>query len=397
MFFCIISNILQIEINGPITPITSSYVKRAIKTANEKNYDFILMIINTPGGLESAMREIVKEILNSKVKVIAYVYPSGSRAASAGVFIVLASHITAMASSTNIGSASPVSLTGGMDSVMQKKVMNDANAFLKSILKTRNKPEFWSDSFVIYAKSYSSSQMKEFGLIDYLVDNVSDLLDSLDVKNKVIDKLDMSLREKILEKIADPNIAYFLLIIGLYGIIFELASPGWGISGTIGIIALLLALFALQVLSANLVGLLLIIIAFILFFAEIKLQTGGFLAIGGTISFLIGSLMLFDISNPQIRISIFSILTALILTLIFFFVIIAFAIKALRQKPQTGSESVIGKVGVAIEDFQKGEGRIMILGEIWFAQSNDIILKDDKVEVIGIEGLTLKVRKINSS
>jgi membrane-bound serine protease (ClpP class) len=121
------------------------------------------------------------------------------------------------------------------------------------------------------------------------------------------------------------------------------------------------------------------------------------LAIGGTISFLIGSLMLFDISNPQIRISIFSILTALILTLIFFFVIIAFAIKALRQKPQTGSESVIGKVGVAIEDFQKGEGRIMILGEIWFAQSNDIILKDDKVEVIGIEGLTLKVRKINSS
>jgi membrane-bound serine protease (ClpP class) len=239
--------------------------------------------------------------------------------------------------------------------------------------------------------------MKEFGLIDYLVDNVSDLLDSLNVKNKVIDKLDMSLREKILEKIADPNIAYFLLIIGLYGIIFELASPGWGISGTIGVIALLLALYALQVLSANLVGLLLIIIAFILFFAEIKLQTGGFLAIGGTISFLIGSLMLFDISNPQIRISIFSILTALILTLIFFFVIIAFAIKALRQKPQTGSESVIGKVGVAIEDFQKGEGRIMILGEIWFAQSNDIILKDDKVEVIGIEGLTLKVRKINSS
>ncbi|MEO0225216.1 MAG: nodulation protein NfeD, partial [candidate division WOR-3 bacterium] len=249
MLFCIISNILQIEINGPITPVTSSYVKRAIKIANEKNYDFILMIINTPGGLESAMREIVKEILNSKVKIIAYVYPSGSRAASAGVFIVLASHITAMASGTNIGSASPVSLTGGMDSVMQKKVMNDANAFLKSILKIRNKPEFWSDSFVIYAKSYSSSQMKEFGLIDYLVDNVNELLDSIGVKNKVIDKLDMSLREKILEKIADPNIAYFLLIIGLYGIIFELASPGWGISGTIGVIALLLSLFALQVLS----------------------------------------------------------------------------------------------------------------------------------------------------
>jgi len=355
------------------------------------------MIINTPGGLESAMREIVKEILNSKVKVIAYVYPSGSRAASAGVFIVLSSHITAMASGTNIGSASPVSLTGGMDSIMQKKVMNDANAFLKSILRTRNKPEFWSDSFVIYAKSYSSSQMKEFGLIDYLVDNVNELLDSISIKNKVIDKLNMSLREKILEKIADPNIAYFLLIIGLYGIIFELASPGWGISGTIGVIALLLSLFALQVLSANLVGLLLIIIAFILFFAEIKLQTGGFLAIGGTVSFLIGSLMLFDISNPQIRISIFSILTALLLTLIFFFVIIAFAIKALKQKPQTGSESIIGRVGVAIENFQKGEGRVMILGEIWFAQSNDNILKDDKVEVIGIEGLTLKVRKINSS
>ncbi len=395
MFLFLISSILRIDIEGPITPITSSYIKRAFKTANEKNYEYILMVINTPGGLESAMREIVKEILNSRIKVIAYVYPSGARAASAGVFIVLSAHITAMAKGTNMGSASPVSLTGGLDTVMQKKVMNDANAFLKSILKTRNKPEFWSDSFVIYAKSYSSDQLKNFGLIDYLVNDINSLLDSIGVKNKIIDKFEMTFREKILQKIADPNIAYFLLIIGLYGIIFELASPGWGISGTIGVISLLLALFALQVLSANLVGLLLIIIAFILFLAEVKLQSGGLLAIGGTISFIIGSLMLFDISNPQIRISIISIIIATILTLIFFFVIISFAIKALRRKPQTGTESLIGKMADAIEDFQNKEGRVMLLGEIWFAYSDDEIKKGDRVEVIALEGLRLKVRKTN--
>ncbi len=395
MFLLLTSSILRIDIDGPITPITSSYVKRAFKTANEKNYEYILIVINTPGGLESAMREIVKEILNSRIKVIAYVYPRGARAASAGVFIILSAHITAMANGTNMGSASPVSLTGGLDSIMQKKVMNDANAFLKSILKTRNKPEFWSDSFVIYAKSYSSEQLKSFGLIDYLIDDIGSLLDSVSIKNKIIDKFEMTFREKILEKIADPNIAYFLLIIGLYGIIFELASPGWGISGTIGVISLLLALFALQVLSANLVGLLLIIIAFILFFAEVKLQSGGLLAIGGTISFIIGSLMLFDISNPQIRVSLISIVIATGLTLIFFFVIISFAIKALRRKPETGTESLLGKIGTAIENFQNREGRVMLFGEIWFAYSEDDIKKGDKVEVIGIEGLTLNVRKTN--
>ncbi|MCX7947895.1 MAG: nodulation protein NfeD [candidate division WOR-3 bacterium] len=394
MLILLASSILRIDINGPITPITSNYVKRAIKVANEKNYNYLLIIINTPGGLESAMRDIVKEILNSKVKTIAFVYPSGSRAASAGVFITLSANITAMASGTNMGSASPVSLTGGMDTIMQKKVMNDANAFLRSILKARNKDELWADSFVLYAKSYSSTELKKFGLIDYIADDIDALLDSVGIKDKRIDNLDMTLREKILEKIADPNIAYFLLIIGLYGIIFELASPGWGISGTIGVISLLLALFALQVLSANLVGLLLIVIAFIMFFAEVKLQTGGLLGVGGTIAFIIGSLMLFDISNPQIRISIFSIITATILTLIFFFILVAFAIKALKQKPQTGSESLVGKIATAIEDFENMEGRVMLLGEIWFAQSNDNIKKGDKVQVLEIDGLTLKVKKL---
>jgi membrane-bound serine protease (ClpP class) len=394
VIFILLSSILRADIDGPITPISASYIKRVIKLAHEKNYEYILLVINTPGGLESSMREIVTEILNSKVKVIAYVYPSGSRAASAGVFIVLSAHITAMARGTNMGSASPVSLTGGLDSIMQKKVMNDANAFLKSILKTRNKDEFWSDSFVIYAKSYSSEQLKSFGLIDYLVDDINLLLDSIGVKNKIIDKVDMTFREKVLEKIADPNIAYFLLIIGLYGIIFELASPGWGISGTIGVISLLLALFALQVLSANLTGLLLIILAFILFFAEVKLQSGGFLAIGGTISFIIGSLMLFDISNPQLRISFISIIVATILTLIFFFVIIAFAIRALKRKPETGRETLIGKIATAIEDFENKEGRVMIYGEIWFAYSEDEIKKNDKVEILQVENLRLKVKKI---
>ncbi|MEO0202699.1 MAG: ATP-dependent Clp protease proteolytic subunit, partial [candidate division WOR-3 bacterium] len=219
MLYILLSSILRAEIDGPITPVSASYIKRVIRIANEKNYEYILLTINTPGGLESSMREIVKEILNSKTKVIAYVYPSGSRAASAGVFIVLSAHITAMAHGTNMGSASPVSLTGGLDSIMQKKVMNDANAFLKSILKTRNRDESWADSFVIHARSYSSEKLKEVGLINYLVDDVNSLLDSIGVKDKVIDKVEMTFRERVLERIADPNIAYFLLIIGLYGII----------------------------------------------------------------------------------------------------------------------------------------------------------------------------------
>ncbi len=398
MIAVLIGTILQANIDGPITPITADYIQRVFERAEEGNYSRVLIVINTPGGLESAMRKIVREILNSPVPVITYVYPQGARAASAGVFITLSGDVVAMAEGTNMGSASPVSLMGPMDSVMQKKVMNDLRAFLTSILEKKGRPTFWADSFVVQARSYSARQLKEFGLIDHIVNSIQELLDSLEIRGEDIEEVDMNTREKLLEKIADPNIAYFLLLIGLYGIIFELANPGFGVSGTIGAISLILALFALQVLSASIAGVLLIILGFIFFFAEIKLQSHGLFGLAGVVSFLIGSLMLYSSSPQGIGLSPLSIGVGVGLTLLFFFVVVALAIRALRLKPTTGKEGMIGDVGEAIEDFdEKGEGRVMVHGEIWWARSDEPLKKGDRVIVVDVRGLKLTVKKFSEN
>ncbi len=390
--------ILQANIEGPITPVTADYVERVFKKAEEGDYSHVLIIINTPGGLESAMRRIVKEILNSPVPVITYVYPQGSRAASAGVFITLAGDVVAMAEGTNMGSASPVSLMGPMDSVMQKKVMNDLKAFLISILEKKNRPTFWADSFVVHARSYSARELKKYGLIDYIANSVEELLDSVGIQDRSMERVDKSTREKVLEKIADPNIAYFLLLIGLYGIIFELANPGFGVSGTIGAISLILALFALQVLSASMAGVLLIILGFVFFFVEIKLQSHGLFGLAGVVSFLMGSFMLYSSSPQGIGLSPVSIWVATGLTLFFFFVVVALAIRALRLRPSTGKEGMIGEEGEVIEDFDgKGEGRVMVHGEIWWAKSDRPLKKGEKVVVVDVRGLKLKVEKLEEN
>ena len=395
MIEILLSAILHARIEGPITPVTADYMERVFERADEGNYDYVLITINTPGGLESAMRKIVSRILNSRTKVIAYVYPQGARAASAGVFITLSADVVAMAEGTNMGSASPVSMMGPMDSVMQKKVMNDLKAFLISILEKKGRPTFWADSFVVQARSYSAKELKSFGLVDYVVNSIEELLDSLDITDRRMDKVEKNLREKVLEKIADPNIAYFLLLIGLYGIIFELANPGFGVSGTIGIISLILALFALQVLSASLAGILLIILGFVFFFVEVKLQSHGLFGLAGMVSFLIGSFMLFSSSPQGIGLSPVSIGIAAGITLLFFFVVVALAIKALRLKPTTGKEGMIGEEGEVIEDFdERGRGRVMVHGEIWWADADEPLKKGDTVVVVDVRGLRLKVKKM---
>ena len=395
MIEILLSAILHARIEGPITPVTADYMERVFERADEGNYDYVLITINTPGGLESAMRKIVSRILNSRTKVIAYVYPQGARAASAGVFITLSADVVAMAEGTNMGSASPVSMMGPMDSVMQKKVMNDLKAFLISILEKKGRPTFWADSFVVHARSYSAKELKSFGLVDYVVNSIEGLLDSLDITDRRMDKVEKNLREKVLEKIADPNIAYFLLLIGLYGIIFELANPGFGVSGTIGIISLILALFALQVLSASLAGILLIILGFVFFFVEVKLQSHGLFGLAGMVSFLIGSFMLFSSSPQGIGLSPVSIGIAAGITLLFFFVVVALAIKALRLKPTTGKEGMIGEEGEVIEDFdERGRGRVMVHGEIWWADADEPLKKGDTVVVVDVRGLRLKVKKM---
>ncbi len=395
MIEILLSAILHARIEGPITPVTADYMERVFERADEGNYDYVLITINTPGGLESAMRKIVSRILNSRTKVIAYVYPQGARAASAGVFITLSADVVAMAEGTNMGSASPVSMMGPMDSVMQKKVMNDLKAFLISILEKKGRPTFWADSFVVHARSYSAKELKSFGLVDYVVNSIEELLDSLNITDRRMDKVEKNLREKVLEKIADPNIAYFLLLIGLYGIIFELANPGFGVSGTIGIISLILALFALQVLSASLAGILLIILGFVFFFVEVKLQSHGLFGLAGLVSFLIGSFMLFSSSPQGIGLSPVSIGIAAGITLLFFFVVVALAIKALRLKPTTGKEGMIGEEGEVIEDFdERGRGRVMVHGEIWWADADEPLKKGDTVVVVDVRGLRLKVKKM---
>ncbi len=392
MLGILISSILHVNVEGAITPITAEYIQRAYEEAESKGYDYVLITINTPGGLESAMRKIVERMLSSQVKTITFVYPQGARSASAGVFITLAGDKVAMAEGTNMGSASPVSLVGQMDSIMLKKVMNDVRAFLRSILKKRGKPEFWADSFVVHARSYSAYELRKFGLVDVIANDIESLLDSLGLPNMKVVPIEMTWREKFLKILTDPNVAYFLLLIGLYGIIFELASPGFGISGILGFISLILALFALQILSANIAGLLLILLAFIFFFVEVKMQTGGLFGIAGALSFIIGSIMLFSRTPDYFSFSLWSVIWATLITLLFFFVIVAFAVKAMRRKPTTGIEGMIGAEGEVIEDFVSGKGRVMVHGEIWWAESEYPLKKGESVIVESVKGLKLKVK-----
>jgi len=399
-----------VTIDGPIGPITARIIDQAIETSEEDSAEALVIELNTPGGLDESMRIITRKILNSGIPVIVYVSPSGSRAASAGVFITLSAHIAAMAPGTNMGSAHPVAIGGQMDSTMAEKVVNDAAAYIRSIASRRGRNEEWAEESVRESISATEYEALKLKVIDLVVDNVRALLDScdgrtvtlpsgekvLDTKEIEVKRAEISVRDKILQVITNPTIAYILLTLGMWGLFFELSNPGAIFPGIVGGICLILAFFALQTLPINYAGLLLMILALILFILEVKIVSHGALAIGGIISMVMGSLLLFESPLPYMRVSLVVIVTIVAGTALFFLVAIGLALRARKRKVTTGGRGLMGEVGVA-RSALKPEGDVFIHGEIWSAEADQPIKKGEKVVVTAVEHLTLKVTKHKKS
>lgn len=400
-------DVVVITVNGVINPASAEYIGKSIKRANEQKREAVVIELDTPGGLDTSMRDIVKNIIGSEVPVIVYVSPSGARAASAGVFITLAAHVAAMSPGTNIGAAHPVGVGGKMDKTMAEKVTNDAAAYIKSLAERTGRNSKWAEDAVRKSVSATEAEALKEKIIDIVSKDLNTLLLTIDgrkVKTVMGEKVlktananivreEMSLRYKILNFISDPNVAYMLMLLGFYGLFFELTNPGAIFPGVMGGICLILAFYAFQTLPVNYAGLLLIILAIILFILEIKIVSYGVLTIGGVIAMALGSLMLFESPGPFMKLSLFLILPAVIITALFFTVILGLAYKAYRRKPVTGSEGLIGLEGIANTDITKTSGMVLLHGELWSAYSDETISKGEKIVVELVSGLKVKVRK----
>ncbi len=402
-------NVITVE--GVITSPTAKYIAGSIEDAQKDKAEGLIILLDTPGGMDTAMRDIAKSILNAPLPVIVFVYPSGARAASAGVIIASAAHIAAMAPSTNIGAAHPVAIGlggGEMDKTMSAKVENDAAAYARSIAKTRGRSEEWVEKAVRKSESITAEEALKLNVIDFVAADVDKLLAAIDqkevslangkkkisTKDAVINNKKMGTRAGILSLISDPNIAYILLLVGLAGLYFELSTPGAILPGVIGGISLLMAFFGLSTLPVNYTGILLIIFGVILFFAEIKVMSHGILSVGGVISLVLGSLFLFDTAEPSLRISLQVLIPAVLVISGFFIVIIWIATKAQLRKHLTGPEAMIGVETEALTDIAN-EGNVFLEGQYWRATSAKSIKKGAKVKIVKVEGLSLIVEETN--
>jgi len=378
----------------------------AIEEAETDGAEALIIELNTPGGLDESMREIIKRILASGVPVIIYVSPAGSRAASAGVFMTISAHIAAMAPGTNIGAAHPVNIGGEMDSVMSEKIANDAAAYIKSLANKRGRNAEWAQEAVYKSVSITEYEALEKNVIDIVATDIRDLLDKcegravelpdtsviLATKGAELKRIEISFANRILEVISNPNIAYILMTIGMMGLYFEFANPGAIIPGVVGAICLLLAFFAFSTLPINYAGLLLIILGVILFVAELKIVSHGVLTIGAIVSLFFGSIMLIETDVPYMDISLSVIIPMVAVTAAFFIFAIWLALRAQGRKVTTGVEGMVGEVGTASTDISES-GTVYIHGEYWNAQSDDPIPKGEKIKVVAVDGLILKVEK----
>ncbi len=401
-----------IKVESIITPVSAEFITKSIKRAEEENARALIIELDTPGGLLESTRDITKSFLAAHIPIIVYVSPSGARAASAGVFICYAAHIVAMAPSTNIGAATPVSIGGEMDSTsaMKHKVTNDAVAQIKALAEKRGRNVEWAEKAVREAASITEKEALELKVINFISPSVDSLLNqvnglqvevdskkvTLEIRDAQLVRREMNLRYRILEKISDPNIAYILLMLGIYGLFFELSNPGAIFPGVIGAIFLILAFFALQTLPVNYAGLLLIMLAIILFILEVKITSYGLLTIGGVVSMILGSLMLIeqppDNFQPAIKISLSLILAVVAMTAFFLLFVFGMTLKTHLRKVTTGVEGMIGEIGVAQTKLAP-DGSVAVHGEIWKAISGQSIKKGEKVRVVSVDGLRLKVEK----
>lgn len=399
--------VMVITVNGVINPVTAEYISKGIRKAQSDNKEALVIELDTPGGLDTSMRSIVKEIMASEVPIVVYVSPGGARSASAGVFITLSAHIAAMAPGTNIGAAHPVAIGEKMDKTIAEKATNDAAAYIKTIAEKRGKNAKWAESAVRKSVSSTENEALRDNIIDFVSKDLNTLLSDIDgrkvqtalkttalrTRNASIDRMEPGIRNRILSLISDPNVAYILMLLGFYGIFFELTNPGSIFPGVTGGICLILAFYSFQTLPVNYAGLLLVILAVILFILEVKIVSHGLLTIGGVISMLIGSLMLFESPEPFLKLSLYLVIPAVLVTALFFTVTIGLALKAYKKRPVTGAEGLVGIQGMANTDITGDIGTVSLHGEIWSAFSDEFIPKGGKITVEDVSGLKLKVRK----
>ncbi len=399
-------SVYLITVADAISTGTADYIKSGIQKASDAGAACIIIELDTPGGLAESMRHIVMAIYASKIPVVVYVSPSGARAASAGVMITLAGDIAAMAPATNIGAASPVGLGGKqINKTMSKKIINDMVAFTKGIAKKRGRNMTWAEKAVRESVSVTEAEALKLNIIDIIATDIDDLIRQMngrEIKEKgVLDlnrvqkiRIKETLRTKILKTISNPNIAYILLIIGLAGLYFEFSHPGAIFPGVLGGISLILAFFALQTLPVNYAGVILIILAIIFFIMEMKITSYGLLSIAGIISLFLGSIMLFDTGDPNMRVSWHVLIPTLVLISGFFVFVAGLVFKSQVTTPRTGAAGIVGEVGIVKKAIMP-DGKILIHGELWNATAKEPISEGTRVRVLNLENLVLEVEPLN--
>jgi membrane-bound serine protease (ClpP class) len=398
--------VLAVEFENDVNPITADYLTDAIDRANREDYDAVVLLTDTPGGLDSSMRDIIKKELDSEVPVVLYVYPEGSRAASAGVFLAMAADIAAMAPQTNIGSSTPISATGEeIPADLRRKVVNDAAAFIGELAREHGRNAEWAESAVRVASNLGATEALEQNVVDVVAPDVPTLLNEIDgMKTKPkgivmntagaeVDTIEMGLWKQILDFLVDPNLIVLLMSIGLLGITIEILNPGLILPGTVGAISLILGFFGLQVLPISAAGLLLMLLALGFFVAEAFVPSHGALALAGAVSFVLGALLLFDPAGDIYDVSIW---VALAIALTLALVIggaMAKVWQVRRTRPQTGEEELVGSVGIVRRRLDP-DGQVFVHGELWQAWTDDGPLDPgDEVRVDQIDGLRLGVSR----
>ncbi len=401
------SDVYEITVQGVISPPVASFIADSLKKAGDARAGALLILLDTPGGLDTAMREIVKAIMDAPLPVIVYVYPSGARAASAGTIILIAAQVAAMAPGTNVGAAHPVNVGAGkMDKEMMAKVVQDAQAYARSLAAKRGRNVEWAAKAVRESVSVTAHEALDARVIDVVADNVGDLLTkvngrvvdvgsrkvTLETKGARVVDLEMPFKYRLLSYISDPSVAYLLMMIGFYGILFEIYSPGTIFPGVLGGISLILALYAFQTIPISYAGLSLILLGVIFFVVELKVASHGLLGIAGVISIVIGSVMLIDLPESWLSISWQSIATVAVVSIIFFLGVLSYAVKAQLSKVKTGREGMVGEIGVARSDLAPF-GKVFLHGELWDARSEAPVQAGERVVVTAVEGMMVRVKK----
>lgn len=421
-------DVIQLRIQDAIGPATHDYIQRALESASESNTELVVIMMDTPGGLDTAMRAIIKNITAATVPVATFVAPTGSRAASAGTYILYASHIAAMAPGTNLGAATPVQIGGvsppaindkdkegeegaeKLKDASRSKAINDAAAYIRGLAKLRGRNEEWAEKAVLEAASLSASEALEQNVIDIIAKDLDDLIKQVDGRVVQVQGVQRTLqtaglavtavepdwRSRLLSVITNPNVAYVLLLIGIYGLIFEFSNPGALVPGTVGAICLLLALYSFQLLPINYAGMALLLLGVALMIGEAFQPSFGMLGIGGVIAFVIGSIILIDTEAPGYGIDLSIIITFAATSVLMFIFVVGMAIKSRRRPVVSGAEQMLGAEGSVLHDFEH-RGEVFVHSETWTAQSHTPLHKGQQVRVTAMHGLTLEVEPLGTT